>query len=265
MITCPICQSENEEGFTECILCGAPLPEPEEASSSSLATEAEPDPVSPSSQESATRQNMTPPSALEPKSPHGALTTPPASKQSISRPDILAQLPTTPSGNNSPGSVQQSTLSKRLISMGEQGHLSAGGEFAHTTRSPEQTLPTSKIEQPQEPTLPPSGTLCLIVYFQRRPAYYLPVLYDELLIGRTDPASNAYPDMDVTPYDPELAISRKHCYIYREGDDYYIYPISNSGTQVNQEMIDIGTKKRLNEGDVIILSGRLAIRFARTS
>lgn len=113
----------------------------------------------------------------------------------------------------------------------------------------------------QEP--PPPGTLCLIVYFKRRPALYFPVLYDELLIGRTDPASNSYPDLDVTPYDPELAISRKHAYLYREGTNYFIYPISNSGTQVNQEMVDIGAKKKLKEGDVVILSGRLAIRFAR--
>lgn len=102
----------------------------------------------------------------------------------------------------------------------------------------------------------------MIVYFQRRPALYFPVVYDEILIGRTDPASNSYPDLDVTPFDPELAISRKHSYLYREGDKYYIYPISNSGTQVNQEMVDIGVKKLLKEGDVVILSGRLAIRFA---
>lgn len=141
--------------------------------------------------------------------------------------------------------------------------------------APVEEPPTAEPQAPPEPSAPPQvvghtpddppppGTLCLIVYFKRRPALYFPVIYDEILIGRTDPASNSYPDLDVTPYDPELAISRKHAYLYREEDAHYIYPISNSGTQVNQEMVDIGAKKRLKEGDVVILSGRLAIRFAK--
>ncbi|MEM1008410.1 MAG: FHA domain-containing protein, partial [Myxococcota bacterium] len=138
-------------------------------------------------------------------------------------------------------------------------HAPIPSTFDHPLQSP-----PSSFTQPNIQDIPPTGTLCLIIYFQRKPALYFPIAYDEVLIGRTDPASNAYPDLDLTPFDPDLAISRKHTYIYREQDRYYIYPISNSGTQVNQEMVDIGTKRQLVEGDVLILSGRLAIRFART-
>ncbi len=268
MITCPICQSENEVGFTECILCGAPLPTEEETNAEAAPSLQTPEEVV---APSAPAQAPSPPLPLEP-SPLAsgptpaqagpAMTVPPPSLMQDSS-HLLSSLPTSSSGSSTPHSAMDPIVSTQPAPIYEQSHLPTPEEIPQTTRSPEHTVPTSQAEIPAQPVIPPSGTLCLIVYFERRPAYYLPVIYDEILIGRTDPASNAYPDMDVTPFDPELAISRKHCYLYREGEEYFIYPISNSGTQVNQEMIDIGTKKRLHEGDVIILSGRLAIRFTR--
>lgn len=205
MIICPICETENEDGLLECILCGGELPQVEIA-------EPEPEPPAPP-----------------------------------------AHIPTQP-----PPPVVQAQAQDHA-STGVIPSLSASAPPAAPT--PPESTPGPANPIPNEP--PPPGTLCLIVYFKRRPALYFPVIYDEILIGRTDPASNSYPDLDVTPYDPELAISRKHAYLYREGENAYIYPISNSGTQVNQEMVDIGAKKKLNEGDVVILSGRLAIRYAR--
>lgn len=239
MTVCPICQTENDDLGKECILCGAPLPEPE--------VQAAPKTSSPLStgEVSAFQQRAAGDDVVQ---------------------DILGTLPTSGSGANTP--PPDPLLSTQNINLSGGGvpdmsHVVSPNEVQQTTRPPEQTVPASVPGAMPTPEIPPSGTLCLVVYFQRKPAFYLPVTYDELLIGRTDPASNAYPDLDVTPYDTELAISRKHCYLYREGNEYYIYPISNSGTQVNQEMIDIGTKRRLREGDVIILSGRLAIRFIR--
>lgn len=240
MIVCPICQTENEDHATDCILCGAPLPEPELAAAPKTASPFVTGEVGVFQQEAASLEQVN---------------------------DILGTLPT--SGSTAKAQVLDPMLSTQNINLSsgavpDMSHVVSPNEIQQTTRPPEQTVPAGTPQAMPSPEVPPSGTLCLVVYFQRKPAYYLPVTYDELLIGRMDPASNAYPDLDVTPFDTELAISRKHCYLYREGNEYYIYPISNSGTQVNQEMIDIGTKRRLREGDVIILSGRLAIRFIRT-
>lgn len=242
MILCPICQTENDNASVECILCGAPLPETPASAAQK--------PASPSM--TSGHFSFAPSAAQEPP------------RVSPSQQNLLAPLSPIPFSQpivvHSPVAQAPQSSGGRLIS-----HVVVPTEAQQTTRSPEQTVPSpsSSVLDPVE--IPPSGTLCLIVYFQRRPAFYFPVVYDEILIGRTDPASGAYPDLDVTPFDTDLAISRKHSYLYREQNDYYIYPISNSGTQVNQEMVDIGTKRKLKEGDVLILSGRLAIRFARVA
>jgi len=243
MKLCDICETENETFVDTCILCGGELAEEvTNPTQPELLAVSEPDPAHPSPdpvqdpvvdpQQVPGNAPIFPTTPMETQSPDAGFHAPPGSHAPTAIP------PTQPSGQLMPGSYADSQ---------------AGG----------QTLgQQNTISQFSEP--PPPGTLCLIVYFQRQPALYVPIVYDEMLIGRNDPASNAYPDIDLTPFDPELAISRKHAYLYREGDAYYIYPISNSGTQVNQEMVDIGVKKRLKENDVLILSGRLAIRFAHT-
>lgn len=243
MITCPICQTDNDTSATDCILCGAPLPETPASSSQKPASSAMTSGVPPFSPKLHQEANYFTPAPLSP------------SQQNLTAPPLVHPHPSGPANLH----VAPSPMQDRLIS-----HITSPTDVPSSTRSPELTMPTTPSQSNMVAEVPAPGTLCLIIYFQRRPAFYFPVIYDEIMIGRTDPASNAYPDLDVTPYDTELAISRKHCYLYRENNDYYIYPISNSGTQVNQEMIDIGTKRRLKEGDVLILSGRLAIRFART-
>ncbi len=84
---------------------------------------------------------------------------------------------------------------------------------------------------------------------------------DETLIGRYDPVSGSYPELDLTEFDKDSCISRKHAYIYRQGGKYFIYPVSNAGTQLNQTLVDMGSKKELSNGDVVILAASLAMKF----
>ena len=101
----------------------------------------------------------------------------------------------------------------------------------------------------------------ILVYFKKEPVHAHPINHDETLVGRYDPASDAYPQLDLTQWDESKAISRKHCYIYREAGQYYIYPITNAGTQLNDKLLSIGDKALLSSGDVIILAGVLAMKF----
>lgn len=114
-------------------------------------------------------------------------------------------------------------------------------------------------------SLPPttSPTHAIVVYFQRKPAFEFPLVRDKVLIGRVDPATQNYPDLDLTQLDPESAISRKHLYLTREDGTFYIHPISSAGTQINRRLLAIGNKVEVVEGDVIVLSGRIAMRFVR--
>ena len=100
-----------------------------------------------------------------------------------------------------------------------------------------------------------------MVYQNRAPVHAHPIEQDETLIGRYDPTSDAYPDLDLTPYDPDRVISRKHCYVYRQGGHHQVYAISNAGTQVNNELVSIGRRLDFGLGDVLILGGGVAIKF----
>lgn len=101
----------------------------------------------------------------------------------------------------------------------------------------------------------------LVVYQNKQPAHTHPVVNDETLIGRYDPVSGSYPDLDLSEFDADAKTSRKHAYIYRQNRDYYLYPVSNGGTQLNKTLLDMGQRKKLADGDVIILAASLAMKF----
>lgn len=100
-----------------------------------------------------------------------------------------------------------------------------------------------------------------MVYVNKQPVHTHPVVNDETLLGRFDPVSGSYPELDLTEFDTDSRTSRKHAYLYRQGGNYYLYPVSNAGTQHNQSLVDMGEKRKLANGDVIILAGALAMKF----
>ncbi|MFU8805756.1 MAG: FHA domain-containing protein [Bradymonadaceae bacterium] len=101
----------------------------------------------------------------------------------------------------------------------------------------------------------------LTIYQDRQPVQTLAIDGDELLIGRRDPISDAFPEIDLSEYDADGNISRKHAYIFRQNKHYTLYVTSNTGTQINQDLLDLGDRRELNDGDVIILAGKLAMKF----
>ncbi len=101
----------------------------------------------------------------------------------------------------------------------------------------------------------------LVIYQNKQPAYTHPVVNDETLIGRYDAISGSDPDVDLTEFDADARTSRKHAYIYRQNRNYYLYPVSNGGTQLNNTLLDMGQRKKLKDGDIIILAASLAMKF----
>ena len=56
---------------------------------------------------------------------------------------------------------------------------------------------------------------------------------DDNLIGRRDPMSNIFPEVDLSKYDPQTKISRRHAKIWRDGTAYMIEDLgSSNGTVV---------------------------------
>ncbi len=101
----------------------------------------------------------------------------------------------------------------------------------------------------------------LTVYVNRQPVHTHAIETDETLIGRRDPVSDAYPDLDLTELDTASVVSRKHAYIFRQNRNYTLYVVSNSGTQVNSDLLELGQRRALEDGDIIVLAGSIAMKF----
>jgi serine/threonine protein kinase len=89
---------------------------------------------------------------------------------------------------------------------------------------------------------------------------------DSVLVGRRDPLSHIYPDIDLTKYDPQTKISRRHARIWREGGKFMIEDLgSSNGTvliKITNEVMRLLPKqpKLLSSGDKIKL-GDTILRF----
>jgi serine/threonine-protein kinase len=59
------------------------------------------------------------------------------------------------------------------------------------------------------------------------------------LLGRRDPMSNIFPEVDLSKYDPQTKISRRHARIWREGNSFLVEDLgSSNGTTLLPSMSD---------------------------
>jgi hypothetical protein len=85
---------------------------------------------------------------------------------------------------------------------------------------------------------------------------------DSYVIGREDPASGSYPDIDLVPFGGEEGgVSRRHAQITRRDGEYFIEDLNSVNyTFVNKRKIAVGVAHPLRDGDEIRL-GRVLMRF----
>ncbi|MDM7921155.1 MAG: protein kinase [Pyrinomonadaceae bacterium] len=55
---------------------------------------------------------------------------------------------------------------------------------------------------------------------------------DEVLLGRRDPMSNIFPEVDLSKYDPQTKISRRHARIWRDGNNFLVEDLGSSNGTV---------------------------------
>lgn len=87
---------------------------------------------------------------------------------------------------------------------------------------------------------------------------------DENLLGRRDPMSNIFPEVDLSKYDPQTKISRRHARIWREGGQFMVEDLgSSNGTILATDVRDafrlpprqphpLGNGDRLRLGDTTL-------------
>ncbi len=85
---------------------------------------------------------------------------------------------------------------------------------------------------------------------------------DTNLIGRVDPHTGIFPEVDLSTYDPETKVSRRHARVYREGGQFLVEDLSSvNGTIVNGTFKLYPKQPRvLQNGDEIRL-GETVLKF----
>jgi len=85
---------------------------------------------------------------------------------------------------------------------------------------------------------------------------------EEVVIGREDPISEVFPDLDLTGLGGmEKGVSRKHAVIHRSGTEYTVEDVgSTNGTYVNRKKILPNTPQAIKPGDELRF-GKLAFSF----
>jgi hypothetical protein len=85
---------------------------------------------------------------------------------------------------------------------------------------------------------------------------------DEILIGREDPVSGIFPDVDLTPHGgDEGGVSRRHARIIVEGGTYYLVDLNSTNfTYLNKQRLVPDQRQPLKDGDEI-RCGRVALLF----
>ena len=62
---------------------------------------------------------------------------------------------------------------------------------------------------------------------------------DDNLLGRRDPMSNIFPEVDLSKYDPQTKISRRHARIWRDGNNFMVEDLgSSNGTILIRSVSD---------------------------
>ena len=141
-----------------------------------------------------------------------------------------------------------------------------GGGATKRRRQPSfevQAVPRREPIEPLPTPGPSAQSATVTLYVDRQPVMTHAIDSDETLIGRQDAASDAYPEVDLAEWDPDASVSRKHAYIYRQNKNYTLYVVSNAGTQINEDLLELGDRRTLSDGDVIVLAGRFAMKFER--
>ena len=98
-------------------------------------------------------------------------------------------------------------------------------------------------------------TMKLIEMKAGQPAKEFIVHEGNNLIGRWDPDSGSFPDIDLEPADPEAKVSRKHAIIDRDGAEAEIEDLNSlNGTFLNRgSRLRAGIREPLKHGDELVI------------
>ncbi len=123
---------------------------------------------------------------------------------------------------------------------------------------PQQTPPWTGSYAPAAP----QQTASLVITNPAPPATLSVPDRPELIVGRSDPQSNSYPDVDLGPYGGlDMGVSRRHFRLSHTGNQFYIEDLNSiNGTIINGQRIPPHNLHPIRPGDRIAL-GKMEVTF----
>ena len=88
---------------------------------------------------------------------------------------------------------------------------------------------------------------------------------EEITVGREDPSSGIFPDIDLTPYGGEDGgVSRRHARMLHIGNDYFIEDLQSTNyTKLDGQRLPARVREKLEDGARIDF-GRVAVIFRKS-
>jgi hypothetical protein len=128
--------------------------------------------------------------------------------------------------------------------------------------------PEERASRPQTGRLSPPWRLLLQIGGQNQTTVGIEVK-ERIVLGRSDPVANFYPDLDLSPYGgQEGGVSRRHATIIQDDDTKALYVEdmnSTNGTRINGFSLEPRRRYRLRDGDELEFGGvQMVLRFVRS-
>ncbi len=91
----------------------------------------------------------------------------------------------------------------------------------------QQPIAQQNFSQPSVAVQPLTAKLMIVATGELEPTSFR-LEKNENLLGRRDPMSNIFPEVDLSKYDPQTKISRRHARIWREGNSFLVEDLGSS-------------------------------------
>lgn len=85
------------------------------------------------------------------------------------------------------------------------------------------------------------------------------LIKDTNLIGRSDPQANIFPEVDLTRYDPDTKVSRRHARLWRQGETYLVEDLGSVNGTVVFNRTDKSTRLAPHQPQVIQSGDRIRL------
>lgn len=82
---------------------------------------------------------------------------------------------------------------------------------------------------------------------------------DDNLLGRRDPMSNIFPEVDLSKYDPQTKISRRHARIWREGNNFMVEDLGSSNGTILARSVNESMRLVPNQPQILTAGDRIRV------